>query len=131
MPGPYSRDLRERVIAACEAGELTRAEVARQFDVGETTVYDWLHRWRELGTLEARPHAGGHPSGLDRRVLQALVEEQNDWTLAEYAAAYEERTGRRYSVPRICTALKELRLSRKGRRYAPRNISSPTSQPSA
>lgn len=131
MPSPYSRDLRERVIAACEAGELTRAEVARQFDVGETTLYDWLRRWRAEGTLDPRAHSGGHASGLDRRVLQALLEEKNDRTLAEYADAYEQRTGRRYSVPRICTALKELKLSRKGRRYAPRSTSRPTLQLSA
>ena len=131
MPKAYSRDLRERVIAACEAGELTRAEIARQFDVGETTLYDWLSRWRAEGTLESRPHAGGHPSPLDRTVLKALVKQQNDCTLAEYAAAYEQQTGRRYSTPRICTALQELGLSRKERRYAPRSTSSRTSKPSA
>jgi transposase len=131
MPRAYSRDLRARVIAACEAQELTRAEIARQFDVAETTVYDWLSRWRTEGTLESRPHAGGHPSPLDRTLLKALVNQQNDRTLAEYADAYEQLTGRRYSTPRICIALQELGLSRKERRYALRSTSSRTSPPSA
>lgn len=121
MPRAYSLDLRRRVIATCEAGGRTRAEIARQFDVAEATLYDWLHRFRAEGELTPRPQRRGRASGLDRSVLTALVEEQNDRTLAEYAQAYEERTGRRYSVPRICSALKELRLSRKRRRYAPRS----------
>jgi transposase len=131
MPRAYSLDLRSRVIAAREAGDRTRAQVARQFDVSEATLYDWLHRWRSDGVLHPRPQRQGRISQLDRRVLQALVDEQKDWTLAEYARAYEERTGRRYSLSRICTALQELRLTRKERRYAPRNTSSPTSRPSA
>jgi transposase-like protein len=31
MPRAYSTDLRERVLAACEAGEGSQAEVARRF----------------------------------------------------------------------------------------------------
>ena len=130
MPRAYSLDLRTRVIAACEAGDRTRAEVARQFEVAEATLYNWLHRWRAEGTLGSRPRTGGWSPGMDRRVLLALVEENNDRTLAEYADAYQERTGHRYSIPRICTVLKELRMSRKERRYAHRSTSSPTLPPS-
>lgn len=131
MPRAYSLDLRARVIAACEAGEYTRTEIAHQFEVAEATLYDWLQRWRTDRALTPRPQRRGHISGLDRSVLAALVQEQNDRTLAEYAQAYEERTGRRYSIPHICTALQELRLSRKRRRYVPRSSSRRRSQPSA
>jgi transposase len=131
MPRAYSLDLRMRVIAACEAGEQTRAEIADQFDVAETTLYDWLHHWRIDGTLAPRTPTRIRSSGVDPTVLGELVEEQNDRTLAEYVQAYEVRTGRRYSITRMCTLLKELRLSRKGRRYAPQNLSSRTSRPSA
>ena len=131
MPRAYSLDLRARVIAACEAGDRTRAEVARQFDVAPATLYDWLHRWRADAVLTPRLQRRGRISGLDRAVLRELLEEQNDRTLAEYADAYEQRTGRRYSLSRICTALKELKLSRKERRYAPRSTSRARSQPSA
>ena len=131
MPRAYSLDLRVRVIAACEAGDRPRAEVARQFDVAEATLYDWLHRWRADGALGPRLQRRRRSSGLDRAVLRELVEERNDRRLAEYADAYEMRTGRRYSISRICTALKELKLSRKERRYAPRSTSSRTSLLSA
>jgi transposase len=110
MPRAHSSDLRQRVIAVCEAGTQPKREIARQFQISEGTLYDWLRRWRAFGSLAPAPHGGGTPSHLDGTVLRELVEAQNDATLAEYADAYEQRTGRRYSVPRLCTALKELGL---------------------
>jgi transposase-like protein len=41
MPRPYSADLRERVLAACEQGEGTREGIARRFRVAASTVYSW------------------------------------------------------------------------------------------
>lgn len=122
MPRAYSLDLRERVIATCAAGTQPRRGIAAQFQISEGTLYDWLRRCRERGSYAPAPHAGGVASGLNRAVLRELVEEENDRTLAEYADAYQERTGHRYSIPRICTVLKEMKLSRKGRRSARRSI---------
>jgi transposase len=122
VPHPYSLDLRQRVITACEAGTYTRREIARQFQISEATLYDWLQRWRTSGSYQPQPHGGGPVGYLDPVLLRALVEEQNDRTLAEFADAYEQRTGRRYSQAHLCTALKELGLSRKGRRSARRSI---------
>ena len=42
MPVPYSLDLRQRVIAACDEGRLKRHEVAEMYSVGESTIYEWL-----------------------------------------------------------------------------------------
>lgn len=131
MPKLYSLDLRERVVAACEAGDRTRAQVAQQFQVGTTTVYNYMRRRGSKQGLAALPHSGGFASGLDRRVLREIVEAQNDATLEEYAAAYQARTGRRYSISRLSRVLKEMKLARKRRRYAPRSNSRPRSQPSA
>ena len=130
MPRPYSLDLRERVIAACDARELSRAEVAQQFRVSESTIYDWLQRRRDGESIAALPHAGGLISALDEELLRELVAARNDATLEEYAQAYEARTGRRYSISKLSRALKGLKLSRKGRRYAPRSSSSRRSPPS-
>ncbi len=131
MPQPYSSDLRQRVIAACQAGQCTRREIAQQFSISEATLYNWLKRWRQSGSYAAAPHAGGATSHLNEAVLRELVEQQNDATLAEYAQRLAQRTGRLYSPSMLSRVLKRMKLSRKGRRYAPRNISSPTSRPSA
>ena len=131
MPRAYSNDLRQRVIAACEAGTQPRREIAAQFQISEGTLYDWLRRFRARGSYAPAPHAGGIPSRLDESVLRDLVEEQNDATLAEYAERLQARTGQRYSRSLLSRALKRMKLSRKERRYAPRNTSSRTSRPSA
>jgi putative transposase len=48
MAEPYSRDLRERVAAACDEVAETREEVAERFGVSVRFVYGLLRRRREL-----------------------------------------------------------------------------------
>jgi transposase len=131
MPGAYSMDLRQRVITACEAGDRTRSEIAEQFQISKGTLYDWLRRWRAEQSVAPAAHAGGYASEVDAAVLRALVEDRNDRTLPEYAELYAERTGRRYSPSHLSRVLKELKLVRKQRRYAPRSSSRRRSLPSA
>lgn len=113
MPGSYSLDLRQRVIEACDEGRLTRGEVSAIYNVGESTIYEWLQRRQKTGSFAPKPHTGGRASELDTGVLRELVEAENDRTLEEYAAGYAERTGRRYSISQICRGLKSVRLRRK------------------
>lgn len=78
MPAPYSTDLRNRVLAACEDPSLTRAEVARRFQVSELTVCNWLQQWREEGRRPAKPHNGGPGYTLgpaEEAVLCELVDD--------------------------------------------------------
>lgn len=131
MPSPYSMDLRERVIAACEANERTRGEIAEQFQISEGTVYDWLRRWRATQSVAPAAHSGGYASAMDVAVLRELAKEQNDRTLPEYAELYAQRTGRRYHPSHLSRIFKELKLVRKRRRYAPRNSSRRRLPPSA
>ena len=136
MPRPYSADLRLRVLRACAREEGTRQQIARRFRVSESTVYGWLRQAREEDRRRAKPHAGGRERVIDAAgdaVLRALVAEDNDarvpspaepglgWdaTLAEYAAAFQARTGHRVSPSMVCKALKRLGLPRKKRRCGP------------
>lgn len=113
MPGPYSLDLRQRVLAACDEGRMKRREIAEVYNVGESTIYEWLKLRETTHSLAPKPHTGGRSSDLDAAVLDELVEAENDRTLAEYATAYAERTGRRYSISHLCRGLKLARLRRK------------------
>src|SRR5690606_14497763 len=84
--GPYSTDLRERVIAAVDQHEGSIRQIARIFRVDPSTVTRWLQRRRQAGTLEPRPHAGGPPPALDEdghRRLDELIRAQPDATLDE------------------------------------------------
>lgn len=119
MPGAYSGDLRQRVLLACEQGQLSRAKIARVFQVAASTVYRWLQTWRREGRGEAKPHAGGPAPRLDKAALEtlaAIVAEANDLSLAEYAARLSERTEVTASGSTVCRALQKLGLPRKKRR---------------
>jgi transposase len=93
--------------------------VAEQFDISEATLYGWLRRLRERGTVEPLPRGGGREPSLDAegmRQLHEIVEEQNDRTLAEYSRLVEEKTGVSMSKSAMDRALRKLKLPRRKRR---------------
>src|SRR3954469_10535243 len=120
MPRAYSTDLRERALAACEAGDGSQSAVARRYRIGERALSGWLKLAREEGRRSPRPPRGGtRPVGGEAATLAALVAERNDATLAEYADRLAERTGVRRSASALCRALRALGLGRKKRRPRP------------
>src|SRR3954449_2854851 len=134
MPRAYSTDLRERALAAYEAGEGRQSEIARLYRIGERTLSGWLELAREEGRRSPKPRRGGRaPLGGEREALAGLVAERNDATLAEYADRLPPRTGGRRrgsgarpgpegvrrSASALCRALKALGLGRKKRRSRP------------
>jgi transposase len=83
MPKPYSRDLRERVVRAVEAGGSCH-EAAAAFEVSASSAIRWVARWRRTGSLMAKP-MGGKRSRLDihKEWLLELIAEEADLTLEE------------------------------------------------
>ena len=116
-------DLRERVLADCDAGLGTKATAAK-FKVSPSWVRRLKQHRRERGG-DIAPRTGGGSRGrkIDRQRLAALVKEKPDATLAEL------RDGLGVSVTpwAVCKALRELKLSYKKSRPAPRNRAGPTS----
>jgi transposase len=82
---PYSQDLRERVIAALEAGDETQAEIAERFCLCKSTVEKWWYRWQATGSCAALPLGHGPVRTLEayETFLRAEVQQQPDVTLAE------------------------------------------------
>ena len=108
MGRPYSTDLRERVLRACEVGEESQAAIARRFEISESAVGSWLRHLRRDGRRAPKPHGRGFRSILDEddaAVLRSLVAEKNDGTLAEYTQAFAVRTGEEISESSVCRAL--------------------------
>ena len=55
----YSKDLRERVVGACEGREMTQQEVAEAFGVSLSFITKLLRRKRQTGSITAKPRGGG------------------------------------------------------------------------
>ena len=83
MPKPYSRDLRDRVVRAVEAGDSCH-EAAAAFEVSPSSAIRWVARWRQVGSAAAKP-MGGKRSPLDAHApwLLELIGAEPDLTLEE------------------------------------------------
>src|SRR5258705_12404352 len=77
MVRPYSEDLRSRVVAAVDGG-LSRRRAASLFGVGNSTVVNWVRRWRETGSFAAKAMGGDHRSRLMGTELEQKTQELAD-----------------------------------------------------
>ena len=121
----YSLDLRERVVAACDEGVETRAEVAERFSVSESWIRRLLQRRRETGSLAPKPRGGGQPPAFDAEAagrLRQAVAADPDATLKELAVA----GGVACSTSAVDRAPRRLGITRKKSRSGPRNRTVPS-----
>jgi transposase len=110
MAGPYSTDLRERVLAAMDAGE-TPAAAARRFAVGRSTAYRWADAARSEGRRAAKGMGGSRKpriAGEVEAALLRLLEGANHLTLAECRDRLAEATGVRVHPWTVGRALRRL-----------------------
>ena len=84
MAKPYSQDLRQRIVAAVEGG-VSRRQAAALFDVGISTVIHWVRRFRETGSVAAKPMGGDRRSLLtgERNFILERIEAEPDLTVEE------------------------------------------------
>ena len=108
-------DLRERVIAALQAGEFTQQEIATHFNLTVRTVENWARQWRETGSIvpKPRPHGPQRTLGACHTPIRTLVKRQPDLTLAELCDMLASQTGVRSSPSMMCRELQVMQLPRK------------------
>lgn len=87
MTRPYSRDLRQRVVDAVNAGASRRATAAR-FQVSVSFVIKLVQRVRRTGGVEPDQYGGWKRPALAVHVerVRALVAAEPDLTIAELRA---------------------------------------------
>jgi transposase len=115
-----SLDLRERIMAAYDAGEGTREDVAQRFRVSLGMVKKLLQQRRQTGDLAPRYHrCGARPrlTAAHRQLLLELVTAQPDRTLVELRDAL----GVDCTIQAIHYLLKSMELTYKKRRSGPAN----------
>lgn len=112
-----SLDLRERILAAYDAGNDTREMVAGRFRVSVGMVKKLLQQRRRLGDLRPQHHRAGRKPKIqaaDRLQLRQQLAAKPDLTLAELRA----RTGLKCTLPAIHYVLADMGLTFKKRRSA-------------
>ena len=119
---PYSNDLRRRIVEACESRKYSQGEVAELFQVSLATVKNFLRRYRETGSPDALPHAGGNKPLLGEKArlfIHECVKANNDLTLDELCRRVKARHRKSVSRPTMSRLLQGLNLPRKKSRSTP------------
>jgi len=104
-----SPDLRSRILAAYDEGEMNREEVAERFMVSLGMVKKLIQQRRHTGDISNLHHRAGRHRVLDAKAearLRELVAAQPDATLAEL----RDRLGAKCSIATIHRSLERLDL---------------------
>lgn len=99
MTKPLSLDLRQRVIAAIDAGLSCRAAAAR-FGIAPSAAVKWHRRWLDTGSIAPHAQGGDTRSGRIEALgpaILAMVEETPDITLDEIADRLARDHGERFA----------------------------------
>ena len=108
----YSTDLRQRVVAAYDAREGTQERLAARFAVSVSWVRKLLRQRRATGSIQPRPHGGGHAPAFDPAAamkLRQAVRDDADATLEELGRL----AGVTCSASAVYRALDRLGITRK------------------
>jgi transposase len=109
----YSKDLRERALAAVRKG-YSKTEVNRMFWLGINTLKTWEKLEAETGSLENRP--------LNRFAYKINREELLEWyKLNPFSTNQETAIAFNCSVSGIRSAKQVLGITRKKRQYSTQN----------
>jgi transposase len=121
MGKPYSNDLRERVVAAIEAGH-TRKEVADLFSLALSTIGGFIKRKRETGSVRPDKFGGYKTFSLEPHadLVKEFVAEQPDITLAELQVRLAKENVK-VSHSAISRFLHHIKLTFKKRLYTQPN----------
>lgn len=117
MAQALSVDLRQRVVAAVDAG-MSRRQAAARFGVGVSSAIRWVSQARATGDLSPKPRGGRRPSRIEGHAdrIMAWVEAQPDLTLQEIAARLEEAVGYRPPPSVVHGFFRRRGVTRKKRR---------------
>ena len=116
MPAPYSTDLRERIVEAYKSGKGSARMLAKMFDVGKSTVTDYLRLDKLNGNVNPKKATGGQQAHIDTKGLAFIrkcVEKNPDIMLAVLCEKYFKRRKIKVSTSMMCRALKKMNLRRK------------------
>jgi transposase len=115
-----SLDLRERIVAAYDAGDATRETVAARFRVSLGMVKKLLQQRRRLGEIGPQHHRAGRKRRIvatHRAQLRRELAAKPDLTLAELRTA----AGLNCTLPAIHYVLADMGLTFKKRRSGRRS----------
>jgi transposase len=116
--GPYSLDLRERIVKAVDEGQ-SLSEVAERYEVSERTIKRYLKRRKERGHLKADISPGrAREIGKEHEAaLSKQSEKYSDATLEKHCERWQKTKKVQVSTATMCRALQRIGQTRKKRPF--------------
>lgn len=126
MARPYSKDLRERVVWAVEEEGLSRRQAAERFGIGIKTAIEWVRRFRETGSVAAKPMGGCRPKKIVGRYRDWLLErcQGQAFTLRGLVGELAGR-GLQVDYRTVWDFVHGEKLTYKKRRWSPASVTGP------
>jgi transposase len=90
VPTPYPKEFRRDVIAVARKGELTIAQIARDFGVSESCIVRWLKVADREDGLAGRP-PGGDIEAENRELRKRTKQLEQENEILRRATAYFAR----------------------------------------
>jgi transposase len=115
MPA-YSLDLRQKILDTYLEGGISQHQLARRFRVALSFIEKLLKQHRETGSIAPKQRAQQTPTKLNPQqllILEDLVHQNNDATLAELQELLYQATGVRIGRSTVDRMLRKLNLTRK------------------
>lgn len=110
----YSLDFRQKIMDAYAEGNISQRQLAQRFRVALSFVETLLKQHRETGSIAPKVRTEQTPTKLTHeqlRVLEQLVEADNDATLEELRERLAQQTGVLIGRSTVDRMLKKLNLT--------------------
>jgi putative transposase len=119
-------DLRERIVWAVEREGLSRRQAADRFGIGIKTAIEWVRRFRETGSVAAKPMGGCRPKKIIGEHREWLLQRclLRDFTLRGLVGELAER-GLQVDYRTVWAFVHAEKLSFKKRRWSPASAIGP------
>ena len=121
MAKALSEDLRVRVVSAVDEGLSGRA-AAERFGVGVSSAIRWVAQHRQTGSIGPGKPGGNqrsHRIDAHKALVEGLLAEQSDVTLAEIADYLGQTVGYRPAVSVVCRFCQRHDITLKKSRRTP------------
>ena len=119
----YSIDLRQKIVDIYEEGQISQRRLAKQFQVAPSFVEKLIRQMKETGSIAPKIRTVQTPCKLNEEqliVLEQIVLENNDATLAEIREILLQKTNVSIGISTVDRMLHRLNLTFKKKLFIPR-----------
>lgn len=109
-------ELRQSIVQAVQTHEVSQARLAQMLGVSVSSLKRIWQRWRQTGSSQLRPHAGGKQPKLtsqQQEQVRQYILADTDTTLQEVQRWLEATHTVHLSLPTLSRLLTKLNLPRK------------------